>query len=148
MDIKKLTDRDDQMWELVAAYAENCSWGDTGKYLADLMRGGGFSDWERVFAAVDDDSIIGFCALTKTSTVFGETYAPYLGFLFVGETYRGNGISKKLCSYAIRYAKTAGFDKVYLYSDLPDFYENLRFEKIGEREAPWGVTVTVYSKDT
>lgn len=43
----------DEMWNNVRNYAYDCSW-RAGKSLANLMDEGGFSDWERVIAALDD----------------------------------------------------------------------------------------------
>ena len=146
MEIKILTNHDEVLWEKVAKYAESCSWQTTGRYLSNLMKNNGLSDWERVFAAYnsDNDSVAGFCALTKTSTVFHGKYTPYIGFVFVGEPYRGSRISKNLCLTAIKCAKTAGFDRVFLYSDLSNFYEKYGFTKIDEAEAPWGAMLSIY----
>ena len=147
LEIKKLTYHNNELWEKVALYAENCSWGETGKYLSHRMKNNGFSDWERVFVALEDNTIAGFCALSKTSSVINE-YTPHIGFIFIGELYRGNRISEKLCLVAIEYAKTIGFDNVYLYSELVDFYEKYGFIKIDEKEAPWGDKVSIYMRNT
>ena len=128
-------------------YAENCSWGDTGKYLSNRMKNNGFSDWERIFVVLDNNNIAGFCALSKKSSVVNE-YTPHIGFIFVGELYRGNRISEKLCLSAIKYAKEVGLDKVYLYSDLVNFYEKYGFIKIDEKEAPWGEKLSIYMHNT
>jgi len=145
--IKILTCRNIELWEKVAAYAENCSWGDTGKYLSNRMKNNEFSDWERVFVSLENNTIAGFCVLSRTSIIITE-YTPLIGFIFVGESYRGNRISEKLCLAAIKYAKTVGFDKVYLYSDLVNFYEKYGFIKIDEQEAPWGDKLSIYMYDT
>ncbi len=144
MEIKALTPNDTELWQSVSEYAENCSFGETGRYLSRRMKNNDFSDRERVFAAFEDDAVTGFCALTKTSTVFHDIYTPYIGFVFVGEPYRGRRISEKLCRFAAGHAKAFGFDKVYLYSDLINFYEKYGFIKIDEKEAPWGAKLSVY----
>jgi N-acetylglutamate synthase-like GNAT family acetyltransferase len=144
LEIKTLTYCDKELWEEVAMYAGNCSWDVTGKYLSSLMKNNGFSDWERVFVALENHFIAGFCTLSKTSSVLNDIYTPYVGFIFVGEPYRGNRVSEKLCFFAINYAKTVGFDKVYLYSELVNFYEKYGFIKIDEKEAPWGEKLSIY----
>ena len=85
MEIKALTYRDEELWEKVATYAKNCSFEDTGKYLSNRMKANRFSDWERVFVALENNSIAGFCALTKTSSVLNDLYTPYLGFVKIDE---------------------------------------------------------------
>lgn len=144
LEIKALSRRDEELWAKTAMYAENCSWQTTGEYLSKQMKNQEFSDWERVFAAVENGDIAGFCTLSKTSSVFRDLPVPILGFVFVGEPYRGNQISRQLCLSAIEYAKTVGFDQVYLYSDLHNFYEKYGFVKIDEKEAPWGVKQSIY----
>ena len=46
----------DKLWHVVAEYAQNCSW-KAGPALAKQMKECLFSDWERVFAALDGDRI-------------------------------------------------------------------------------------------
>lgn len=108
------------------------------------MENNGFSNWERVFAAIENNAILGFCALSETSAVFDNLYMPYINFLFVGERYRGKRIGEKLIKTVIEYAKAIGFDKTYLYSDLTNFYEKYGFVKIAEKEAPWGTMQAIY----
>ena len=144
----ELTGNDKELWDRVSEYAGKCSWQTTGQYLSDKMKRNDFLEWERVFAAFSQDKVIGFCAFTKDSTVLGEKYSPYIGFLFVDEAYRENHIGRKLCASAVQYAETKNFDKVYLYSDLLNYYEKMGFDKIGEEDTPWGVrwTKTVYTQ--
>jgi len=83
MDIKVLKDGDD-LWKLVINYAKKCSWG-AGPFLANQMQGNEFSDWERVFVAIDGLQICGYCTLAKTDCIPDVEYTPYVGFMFVGE---------------------------------------------------------------
>jgi predicted N-acetyltransferase YhbS len=148
LDIKVLTCEDAALWAALAEYAKNCSWQTTGIHFSNKMKRNEFVDWEMVFIALKHGVITGFCALTKRSDVFNIHYTPLIGFVFVGEEYRGNRIGEKLCFAAIEYAKRIGFEKVYLYSDLSDYYEKIGFIKIGEVQAPWGVLESIYSYDT
>ena len=52
-------------WNRLITYAEACSW-SAGKALARDMRSGAFTDWERVFAALDGECICGYCTAAKT----------------------------------------------------------------------------------
>lgn len=127
----------DKLWQVVAEYALNCSW-KAGTTLAKQMKEFHFSDWERVFAALDGDRIAGYCTLAKTDCIPDVSYTPYIGFVFVGEQYRGDRLSEKLILSALAYAKELEFDKVYLVSDHVNLYEKYGFKKVDEKEAPWG----------
>lgn len=148
MEIKALTYYDEEIWNRVMVYAENCSWQPTGKFLSNRMKEKDFKDWERVFVALENSEIAGFCALTKTCSLSPIAYMPFIGFVFVGESYRGNRISEKLCSFSAQYAKTIGFDKVYLYSDIVGLYEKYGFTKIDEKKAAWGIMQSIYMRIT
>jgi len=49
------------------------------------MKNQGFSDWERVFVALLDNNIVGYCTLSKKDCIANVTYTPYISFLFVDE---------------------------------------------------------------
>lgn len=142
MQIKVLSNID-ELWDDVAEYADNCSW-RAGKNLAKQMRENDFSDWERVFAVLDEDNIAGYCTLRKTDCIPNVTYTPYIGFVFIGEPYRGSRLSEKLIFSALQYAKELRFDKVYLVSDHINLYEKYGFIKIDEKLAPWGNMETIF----
>ena len=137
----------DEMWNNVRNYAYDCSW-RAGKSLANLMDEGGFSDWERVIAALDDgEKICGFCTVVKKDCIPDLEYFPNIGYVFVDEAYRGNRISQKLLDYAMEYLKGVGFEKVYLVSDHENFYEKYGFVEIGKVMAPWGAEEKIYMHD-
>jgi predicted GNAT family N-acyltransferase len=139
----ELLNSSDKLWQVVAEYAQNCSWA-AGASLANQMKESHFSDWERVFAALDGDRITGYCTLAKTDCIPDVSYTPYIGFVFVGEQYRGERLSEKLILSALAYAKELAFDKVYLVSDHVNLYEKYGFKKVDEKEAPWGAMETIF----
>ncbi|HWT76737.1 MAG TPA: GNAT family N-acetyltransferase [Mobilitalea sp.] len=87
MQIKLIT-ASDELWEPTAVYAEQCSW-KAGPFLAREMRANNFTDWERVFVAIEDNKPAGYCTLAKADCIPDVTYTPYIGFMFVGEEFRG-----------------------------------------------------------
>jgi hypothetical protein len=91
MNIKAITSIDNE-WTKVMAYAENCSW-KAGKNLANEMQNDHFTEWERVFIAIENGEIAGYCTVSKTDCIPDVPYTPYIGFMFVGEPFRGNRIS-------------------------------------------------------
>lgn len=126
----------DHIWESVVDYADNCSW-SAGKNLAKRMRANDLNDWERVFVALNDSNIAGYCTFAKTDCIPNVPYTPYIGYIFVGESYRGNRLSEKLVGAVLKYADESGFDKVFLVSDHVNLYEKYGFVKIDEKPAPW-----------
>ena len=127
----------DELWEPLARYAEKCSW-QAGPFLAKQMRANTFTDWERVLVALDDNAhIAGYCTLAKTDCIPNVPYTPYIGFMFVGEQYRGHRLSEKLIRFALQYAKELGFEEVYLVSDHVNLYEKYGFVKIDEKPPSW-----------
>lgn len=142
MDIKAITSIDSE-WIKVIDYAENCSW-KAGINLANAMRNEQFTEWERVFIAIENDDIAGYCTIAKTDCIPDVPYTPYIGFLFVGEKFRGNRISQKLIKKAMAYAKKLGFDKIYLISDHDNLYEKYGFSVIDKKLAYWGAEEKIY----
>ncbi|WP_196595996.1 GNAT family N-acetyltransferase [Pectinatus frisingensis] len=125
---------DNTLWDSVIEYAQHCSW-RAGPVLAKNMREGHFSDWERVFVAQDNkNKLAGYCTLAKTDCIPALTYTPYIGYMFVGEQYRGRRLSQKLIQSALKYAKKLRFSKVYLVSGEKGLYEKYGFTKIEEKK--------------
>lgn len=139
MEIYTLTSTHDK-WESVAAFAEKCSW-KAGKYLAELMRGDTFKEWERVFAAFENGKPVGFCTFTEKDELDPKyPYSPLIGFVFVDEAYRGNRLSGKMIGKVLEYAKSIGYDKVYIMSGEHGFYEKYGFSCMGDYESIYGGT--------
>lgn len=139
MEIYTLTSTHDK-WESVAAFAEKCSW-KAGKYLAELMRGDTFKEWERVFAAFENGEPVGFCTLSEKDELDPKyPYTPFIGFVFVDEAYRGNRLSGKMIEKVLEYAKSIGYDKVYVMSGERGLYEKYGFSYMGDYESIYGGT--------
>lgn len=137
MEIYTLTSTHDK-WESVAAFAEKCSW-KAGKYLAELMRGDTFKDWERVCAAFENGEPVGFCTLTEKDELDPKyPYAPFIGFVFVDEAHRGKRISGEMIEKVLEYAKNIGYDKVYIMSGEHGLYEKYGFTYTGDYETIYG----------
>ena len=144
MDFKMLTSTD-TMWNKVRDYAADCSW-NAGKSLAHVMDNHLFTEWERVIIALDNQKICGYCTVAKTDCIPDVHYTPYIGYIFVGEEYRGNRLSQKLIQYAMDYLGSVGFDKVHIVSDHENLYEKYGFEIIDRKFAPWGSMEKIYMK--
>ena len=142
MQIRMITSSD-KMWNSVMVYAESCSW-RAGKYLANDMKNNSFSGWERVIVSLENEDICGYCTVAKTDCISDVPYTPYIGYIFVGEPYRGNRISQQMIEFAKKYLKSIGFDRVHIVSDHENLYEKYGFTVIDRKIAPWGEVEKIY----
>lgn len=143
MEIKALTSKHEK-WDTVAVYADNCSW-RAGKELARLMREDIFKDWERVFAAFEGGEPVGFCTLKEKDELHAKyPYTPLIGFVFVDEAHRGKRLSEKMIGKALEYAKSIGYDKVYIMSGESGLYEKYGFVCMGDFESVYGGTEQLF----
>lgn len=138
--------RDDALWGELCEFAENCSW-VAGKHLAGMLRENRFSDWEAVFAAVEDGKIAGYCTFLKEDYYPENRYWPWISSIFVSEEFRGRRVSHRMIEEAIRYAGECGFKKVYIPSDMTGFYEKCGFMKIDELVNYGGDVDSVYMRE-
>ena len=135
-------------WEETIALAENCSW-RAGPVLAELMRGNQFPGWERVFAAVEDGKVVGFCTLSARDELPERyEYTPFIGFVFVDEAYRGRRISGQMLRTAMGYAGEIGFDVIYIMSGEKGLYEKFGFNAVGDFPTIYGTTERLYVQST
>lgn len=144
MDLKMITSLD-ETWERVKDYAKSCSW-SAGKSLANAMANDLFTEWERVVIALDNQKICGYCTVAKTDCIPDVHYTPYIGYLFVGEEYRGNRLSQTMIQYGMDYLHSIGFDRVHIVSDHENLFEKYGFEVVDRITAPWGSVEKIYMK--
>ena len=142
-----IPEKGSELWEKTIAFAENCSW-RAGTELARLMREEAFHSFERVFTAVEGGNIAGFCTLTEKDELPPDSpYTPFIGFIFVDESFRGRRISEQMIRKAVSYAGENGFDKVYLMSGEVGLYEKYGFTKIGDFGTIYGDTDQLFFID-
>jgi N-acetylglutamate synthase-like GNAT family acetyltransferase len=133
----------DELWQKTIEYALRCPW-KAGPFLGRAMKENQFTEWERVFVALNQEKVIGFCTLAKTDCIPDVSYCPYIGYVFVDENHRGNRVSEKMIGHALSYAKELDFEKVYLVSDQINLYEKYGFVKIDEKKDLWGNNEKIY----
>lgn len=76
-----------------------------------------------ILGLVDDKNLIGFISLLKYDGDERCDLSPWYATMYVKKEYRGNGYSKVLNDAILRKAKKLGYKKVYLKSDLVNYYE-------------------------
>lgn len=134
------------LWDNLADYAEHCSW-VAGPHVAGMIHENRFTDWEAVFAAMQDNKIIGYCTFLKTDYYPDNRYWPWISSIFVDEKHRGQGVCGRLIEAAIRYAQEQGFCRVYIPSDMTGFYERYGFCKIDELTNYGGDVDNIFARD-
>lgn len=137
---------DTPLWNALTDYAEHCSW-LAGPHVAGMLRDNRFTDWEAVFAAMQEGKIIGYCTFLKTDYYPENRYWPWISSMFVGEDYRGQGVCGMLIGAAVEYARSCSFKTVYIPSDMVGFYERYGFRKIDELINYGGDADNVFARD-
>ena len=104
-------------------FVKTCSWNDAKEHIAWMIENWVFTDWESMFVAVCDETIVGFCSIMKTDYYPLPEIYPWISCVYVEDEYRGNRISEKLISFANQYAKECGFKKTYIPTEYVGLYE-------------------------
>lgn len=76
-----------------------------------------------ILGLIDKDELIGFISLFKYDGDERRDLTPWYATMYVKKEYRGRGYSKKLNDALLEEAKNLGYDKIYLKSDLVNYYQ-------------------------
>ena len=137
-----------EYWDATTAFAESCSW-RAGRYLAELMRGGGFAADERVLSAFEDGEPAGFCTFSRKDELPEKyDFTPFIGFVFVDEKHRGKRLSERMINAASEYARTLGYERIFIMSGEIGLYEKYGFEKLGDYETIYGTVDQLFVRST
>ena len=77
---------------------------------------------------LDNDILIGFISLFENDCVDRRDLSPWYATLYVKVEYRGKGYSKILNDAIIKEARRLNYEKLYLKTELIDFYEKYGFK--------------------
>lgn len=139
-------DVSNEWYRKTAELARTCSFQGSGEFLYSLMLDDSLCEYEKVFAAIIDDSVVGFCALVKESCCDSDD-EPWLDFLFVDERYRSRGIARMLVDTVCDYAKSLGFEQIFLCTaSHSGYYEKLGFSFVCQSEINENTIGTVMIK--
>ena len=72
---------------------------------------------------LDNDVLIGFISIFPTDGEERKDLSPWYATMFVKDEFRGKGYSKILNDAILEEAKNRGFRKLYLKTDLINYYE-------------------------
>ena len=83
-----------------------------------------------ILGLVNEEELIGFISLFKYDGDERKDLTPWYATMYVKKEYRGKGYSKLLNQAIIKEAKRLEYDKVYLKSDLINYYEKFGAKRI------------------
>ena len=72
---------------------------------------------------LDEDNLVGFISMFETDGEERQDLSPWYATMYVKEEYRKKGYSKILNDAILKEAKNRGFKKLYLKSELKNYYE-------------------------
>ena len=81
-----------------------------------------------VVGLVENNELLGFISLFKYDGDFRRDLTPWYATIYVKKDYRGKGYSKLLNDAILEEAKKLGYNKVYLKTELVDYYEKFGFK--------------------
>lgn len=90
------------------------------------------SDVPRFYVMLDGEQIIGGYALLRSDLNSRQDLFPWFACLYVESEYRGKKLGEQLQNHAIREVQAKGYDKLYLCTDLTDYYEKNNWTHIGK----------------
>lgn len=128
MELIKIKEHDDYLRE----YVELCSleWGkpksleEMNKYIDEKINE--ILNEDEVISILgieEENELIGFISLFKYDGDERRDLTPWYSTMYVKEKFRGKGYSKILNDLVIEEARKLGYKKVYLKSDLINYYE-------------------------
>lgn len=87
-----------------------------------------------VLGLVEDDNLIGFISLFKYDGDERRDLSPWYATMYVKSEFRGKGYSKLLNDAIINEARNLGYSKIYLKTDLVNYYEKFGAKYIEDLE--------------
>ncbi len=102
----------------------------------------------KFYLGLEEDEIVASYALLTNDIISRQYLVPWFACLFVNETHRGQGLAEKLLNHALQEGKAKGFEKLYLSTDLVNFYERKGWTHLGVGYGVTGGEIKIYSKKT
>ncbi len=102
----------------------------------------------KFYIVIEKEKIIGSYALLTNDIISRQDLMPWFACLYVNEEHRKQGIAKKLLDHGLNEAKLKGFDKLFLSTDLVDFYEKKGWTHMCNGFNVSGDSLKIYTKQS
>jgi GNAT superfamily N-acetyltransferase/GTPase SAR1 family protein len=136
----QLNKSDKHMPEIIKAASDE--WGSASKYFTEL------SDRRIAFKLMDGENIVGFFSIVFDDDTTGEgNIVPWLEKMYTFSQYRKMGVGTIMQKEAEGIAKRKGYDKMFLWTDLNNYYEKTGWKFETDWTGEQGKKVNLYSKD-
>ncbi len=76
-----------------------------------------------ILGLTDNNTLLGFISLFKYDGEERKDLTPWYATMYVKKEYRSKGYSKILNDALLKHTKKLGYNKIYLKSDLVNYYE-------------------------
>lgn len=83
-----------------------------------------------VLGLINNNEMIGFISLFMEDDNERKNLSPWYATMYVKEKYRGNNYSKILNDSLIKWSKELGYKRIYLKSNLINYYEKFNAKYI------------------
>jgi GNAT superfamily N-acetyltransferase len=101
----------------------------------------------KFYVLLHQEKIIGTYALLVNDINSRQDLLPWLACLYVDEPYRGRSLGSQLLQHASGEARKKGFSRIYLSTDLENYYEKYAWKHICEGYNVAGIPLKIYEKD-
>lgn len=99
----------------------------------------------QTFVAFMGEEPVGTVGLWRCDLMSRQDLYPWLASLYVIPQYRGKGIGTELQKFLIKYSKDLGYDEIFLYTDLDDYYEKTGWKFVDTSVTDSMEEVKIYS---
>jgi N-acetylglutamate synthase-like GNAT family acetyltransferase len=102
----------------------------------------------KFYILADNNEIIASYALVTNDLISRQDLYPWLACLFVNSEHRNKGFAELLLNHGLAETRKKGFDRLYLSTDLDNFYEKKGWAFFATGFNIEGSAIKIYSKST
>lgn len=100
------------------------------------------------FIGMEHDKIVASYALLVNDIISRQDLCPWFACLHVKEDKRNRGYGEQLLKHGLNKSNLLGYDKLFLSTDLVNYYEKKGWQHIGLGYSLSGEEFKIYSKST
>ncbi len=98
------------------------------------------------YLLLERDKIIGSYALLTNDIISRQDLMPWFACLYIEESFRNQGFAERLLNHGLHEAKRMCFDRLFLSTDLNDFYEKKGWDFYSKGYGVGGDEFKIYTK--